>query len=142
MRRVIAGKKTNSLTTPQIKRSILSLIVLGCLTSILLVASARSVAGPGAIPVSYIWVKLTSVLSAGGAILSIGLRLFRVIHPSKSFPYTFLAITNTILGIGGVLFYVIHKINLIGLHTLLLNLLIGIVLLADIFFFDVMIRKE
>jgi hypothetical protein len=42
---------------------------------------------------------------------------------------------NSTLGFSGILFYFIHKINLTGLHDLLLNLLIGTIILSDLFFF-------
>jgi hypothetical protein len=76
------------------------------------------------------------------AVICVILRFFRIIDRQKSFLYTLIATSNFAFGLSGVFFYCINKIDASGLHYLLINLLLGTLLLSDIFFFDVVFDKK
>lgn len=113
-----------------------SLILLAIWTSIVLFLSAKEEATPGIIisPL-YFWTKLTNLTAGFLALLLIGLRIFRFINKNTNLLYSFLGITNAVLGICGLSLYFFHKINIIGLRDLLPNLVIGFAIVIDIFLF-------
>ena len=119
-----------------------SLIVLSVLASIILFVSARADLNAGDISALYFWTKTSSLIAGFGALILIGLRIFKHIDRDRSFMYVFFGTANILLGLCGVGFYFLRKINIIGLHDLLPNLLIGVVIFADIFLFAALFRRS
>jgi len=113
-----------------------SLIILIVWTSFILIVSARGRSEPGQISVLYFWTKLTSVIAGVGALVLIVLRVFKVVDKNRNLAYSFLGVTNIALGLYGIAAYLLHMINMAGIHDLLLNLLAGVILLIDILFFE------
>lgn len=126
----------NIMINQKVRNILVSLIILAFWASAILFLSSKNASDPGTISLLYVWAKVTSILASCTAGIFFVLRLMRLVHQQRNFVYSFLAVTNTLLGVAGVVFFLMHKINIIGLHDLLLNLLIGIILLADIFFFS------
>ena len=119
-----------------------SLILLIICTSIILLLAVRTNANPGNISALYIWAKLIGIIAAIGGLLLIGLRIFNVIDKNRNFLYSFIGTTNSALGLCGISFYLSGKINMIGLHDSLPNLFLGIVVLLDIFLFELVFHKR
>jgi hypothetical protein len=108
--------------------------------SIILILSAKADSNPGGISVLYFWAKVTSLVGGFGALLLIGLRIFKAINRDKNFLYALLGTINIVLGCCGISFYFFGRINMIGLHDLLPNLLIGVLILSDIFLFETIFK--
>ena len=119
-----------------------SLILLAVWTSIILLLSIRPNSNPGDISAFYFWAKFTSLVVGFGALLLIGLRIFNIVDKNRSFLYCFLGTANLALGFCGIGFYWLRKINMNGLHDLLPNLLIGVIILADIFLFELISQNK
>ncbi|HEY4064151.1 MAG TPA: hypothetical protein VGM30_19730 [Puia sp.] len=119
-----------------------SLIALAALTGIIFFISARADLNAGDISALYFWTKLSSLIASFGALILIVLRIFKRIDRDRNFIYVFFGTANILLGLCGVSFYFLRKINIIGLHDLLPNLLIGIVIFADLFLFDALFRRS
>lgn len=119
-----------------------SLLLLGVWTSIILIIGARSNSNSGNISVIYIWVKFTSLISGAAGLILIILRAFSIIDKNRNFIYSFFGTTNFALALCGIGFYLSGKINTIGLHDLLPNLLIGVVIIADIYLFESIFHKK
>lgn len=112
-----------------------SFIAFAIWISVVLFISTGQNNNSGVVSDFQVLILLTTVLAdIGGGILFI-IRIFKVIDKNTNFLYCFFGIMNATLGFSGILFYFIHKINLTGLHDLLLNLLIGVIILSDLFFF-------
>jgi len=120
---------------------LLSLITVAVCTGLLLLWSAKVTSDLGDKFFLYICVQFTSVIVLWASVLLIILRTFRLFDQEHNFLYSFLAVTNTILGLSGVILYLLGKINTVGLHALLLNLLVCVVLFADILFFKSVFQK-
>ena len=118
----------------------ISLILDALAVSLILFLSARQ--NSGDILVVYLWTKLVTLIALSAGILILILRGFRVIDRDRNLLYTFLGTTNIILGLGGICFYLLGKINLVGLHDTMPNLFIGVVITADIFLFESLFRKR
>jgi hypothetical protein len=119
-----------------------SILILAAWTSIVLLLSAKANSNSGDISALYFWAKTTSLMASFAGLALIALRIFKKIDRDRNFLYAFLGTANIALGLCGVLFYFLHKINIIGLHDLLPNLLIGVVVMADIFLFNFVFKKE
>jgi len=119
-----------------------SLVLLAAWTGILLFLSAKADSNSGDISSLYFWAKLTSLIAGFGALLLLGLRVFNVIDRNRNFLYAFLGTANIALGLCGIGFYFFRKINMIGLHDLLPNLLIGTIIFVDIFLFETIFKKN
>lgn len=115
---------------------------LAAWTCIIWDLSARSEAGAGEISALYFWVKITSLGAGLAALGLIVMRIFKIIDKNRNFWYAFLGTTNLVLGLSGIFFYAFHKINIFGLHALLPNILIGITLFSDVFFFEKIFKKK
>jgi hypothetical protein len=126
----------------KIRNIFYSLTLLAAWTSVIAILSAKADSTPGDISALYFWAKLTSVLCGFGGLLILILRIFKVINRNTNFLYSFLGTTNIALGLSGVGFYFFRKINVIGVHDLLPNLLIGVIIFADIFFFDTIFKRK
>jgi len=112
-----------------------SFIAFAIWISVVLFMSTGKYSNSGVVSDFQILILVTTVLAdIGGSILII-IRIFKVIDKNANFLYCFFGIMNCTLGFSGILFYFIHKINLTGLHDLLLNLFIGVIILSDLFFF-------
>lgn len=86
---------------------------------------------------------MCSTLAVGfGALICIFLRIFGLLDQKTSFFYMLLATSNSMFGLCALLFYLLHKINAALLHNLLFNLWIGLILFADILFFDRLFKKR
>jgi hypothetical protein len=116
-----------------------SFVLTAVWASAILFTSART--NSGDISVFYFYTKESSLLLLIGGILLLALRIFRVIDKNKNFIYCFFGIANTLLGLLGVVLYLAGKINVFGIHDLLLNLLIGVLILADLFLFEMLFKK-
>ena len=114
----------------------LGILALWAGATILLSAKANSDAGN--ISVLYIWARLSGLIAGFGGLLFIALRIFKAIGRDHNFLYVFLGTANLVLGLGGVCFYFLHKINILGLHDLLPNLLIGVTIMVDLFLYEYM----
>ncbi len=90
----------------------------------------------------FIWILGSTFVTDCGAVICLILRIFRMIDRQNSFVYTLIATSNFVFGLTGVFFYCINKIDASGLHYLLYNLFLGTLLLADIFFFDVVFDSK
>lgn len=126
----------------KVKNIGISLGILAAWVCIVVILSALSSKDPNNISVVYIWVRLSGLLAAFGGLLFLALRLFKAVNRDRNFLYIFLGTANLVLGVYGIGFYFIRKINVLGLHDLLPNLLIGIVIFADIFLFGTLFNKS
>ena len=126
----------------KLKNLAYSLIILAIWTSFVLLVSKRGGSDPGNISVFYFWARLTSIIACFGALLFIGLRIFKVVDKNRNLAYSFFGVANTALGIYGITAYLSQKINIVGLHDLLLNLLAGVIILIDIFLFETIFKKN
>lgn len=109
-------------------------------TSIILFLSARTNARD--ISVLYVYTKASSLFLLIGGILLLALRLFKAIDKNRNFLYCFFGIANFLLGMAGVVLYLTGKINIFGIHDLLLNLFLGVLIQTDILLFDWLFRKR
>ena len=75
-----------------------------------------------------------AMLIAGVVVLL--LRLFKVIKSGRGFWVTFTIETNILIALFSILLYCLHKSDLVWLNRSLLNLLIGVLLLADFLLFN------
>lgn len=128
------------MTTRKLRNIFYSFVLTAVLTGAILFASAGTNAGD--ISVLYIYTKASSLILLIGGTLLLILRLFRALDYNKNFLYCFFGLANLLLGILGVVLYVSGKINTFGIHDLLLNLLIGVVIQTDIFLFDWLVSKR
>ena len=121
-----------------------SLIILAVWSSFVLIASAKADANPnsGSISAFYFWAKLTSLAAGFGGLTMLTLRIFRKIDRYGNFFYTFFGTANTMLGMCGITFYYLKRINSIGLCDLLPNLLIGAAIMIDLFFFESLFKAK
>lgn len=117
----------------------LSIIIVAVWSSIVLFLSAITFSSD--ISPIYFWIKMSTLVAGYGALTCLFLRFLDKLDQATNFTYTLLATSNLAFGLCGLIFYFLHKINLIGLHDLLLSLLLGIILFADIFFFDDLFKK-
>jgi len=121
--------------TTKAKNIAVSSAILLALICVLFLLSKMNEGHSDPISPLYFWAKGTSLLSIIGAFILLALRIFRFIDKNKNFLYSFFATANSLLGIIGVCLFAAHRINTVGLHNLLLNLLLGVVLFADLFVF-------
>jgi len=112
-----------------------SFIAFAICISVVLFMSTGKYSNSGVVSDFQVLILVTTVLADIGGGTLIIIRIFKVIDKNTNFLYCFFGIMNSTLGLSGILFYFIHKINLTGLHDLLLNLLIGAIILSDLFFF-------
>lgn len=119
----------------------ISLGILAAWVCIVIILAALSSNDPNNISLVYIWVRFSGLLAGFGGLLFLALRIFKSIDRSRIFLYTLLGTANLILGLCGVTFYFMRKINTLGLHDLLPNLLIGVIIFTDIFQFETIFKK-
>jgi hypothetical protein len=89
----------------------------------------------------YVWVQLTRWVCLWGAGILFVLRVLRVLQPDRNFLYCAAAAMNAVMGLAGVVVYSVGGWSVEALHAFLLNLLVGVILLADIFFFTRLFGK-
>jgi len=89
----------------------------------------------------YTWVQWTRWTCLGAAGLLFVLRVLRVVNQERSFLYCFVATINTAMGLAGIVLFPFEDWNVTALHEFLLNLLVGVVMLADLFFFSGLFTK-
>ena len=124
----------------KLKNIALSLILVALWASVILFLSAQT--NKGDISSLYIWTKLSSLLAGFAGLLLLALRIFKVINRDQYFLYTFLGTANMVLGLLSVYFYLMGKINLLGLHDTLPNLFVGVFIMADIFLFESLLKHN
>jgi hypothetical protein len=125
--------------TKKLRNIALSLNFIALWVSVILFLSAQT--NKGDISPLYIWMKLTILLAGFSGLLMLALRIFKVITRAN-FLYTFLGTANMMLGLSGVYFYILGKINMIGLHDTIPNLFVGVVVLTDIFLFESIFKND
>ena len=116
--------------------------VLSLSAWVIFLLSGKSDSDAGNIAVLYVWARLSGLVAGFGGLLFIALRIFKAIGRDRNFLYVFFGTANVVLGLGGVSFYFLHKINTIGLHDLLPNLLIGVAIIVDLFLFEYMFGRK
>ena len=127
-------------TTKQtLNRIGLSAIIIAIWSSIAMFISANT-PSPVISPI-FFWILVSLLVVDCGAIICLVLRFINKIDRKSSFLYTMFGTSNFVFGLCGLTFYCLNKINLVGLQYLLLNLFLGILVLADIFFFDYLFEK-
>ena len=109
-----------------------ALILDALLASVILLLAGN---GNSSVISLYISIKLAILIAGFWGLLMLALRIFWKIDRDRNFLYAFLGTSNMILGLLGICFYFIGKINLIGLHDTLPNLFVGVIVLSDIFLF-------
>ena len=127
------------MTARKLRNISYSSVLTAVWASVILFMSART--NSGDISVLYFYTKASSLILLIGGILLLALRIFRAIDKNKNFLYCFFGLANTLLGLLGVVLYLAGKINMFGIHDLLLNLLIGVLILADLFLFELLFKK-
>ena len=90
----------------------------------------------------YSWLMITRFFGLIGSGLFFVLRVARLIRKQTNFFYCFFAVVNCSIGIVALLFYFIAILNRDTLYLFLLNLLVGVILLADIFFFRTIFNRS
>jgi len=126
----------------KIKNIGISLGILAAWICIVLILAAISSNDPSNISLVYVWVRFSGLLVGFGGILFLALRIFKAINRDRNFLYIFLGTANLALGICGIGFYFLRRINTLGLHDLLPNLLVGVIIYADIFLFETIFKKN
>jgi len=126
----------------KIKNIGISLGILAAWICIVLIVAAISSNDPHNISLVYVWVRFSGLLVGFGGLLFLALRIFKAINRDRNFLYIFFGTANLVLGICGIGFYFLRKINMLGLHDLLPNLLIGVIIFADIFLFETIFKKN
>lgn len=89
----------------------------------------------------YTWVQWTRWTCLGAAGLLFLLRVFRLVNQDRSFLYCFVATINTAIGLVGIVLYPFENWDINALHEFLINLLVGVVMLADVLFFSGLFTK-
>src|ERR1700748_1419431 len=118
----------------------LSLIILALWVSLILFLSARM--NTGDISALYLWMKLTTLIAGFAGLLLLALRMFKVVDRDRNFLYTFFGTVNLVIGLAGICFYLLGKTNTIGLHDTIPNLFASVVMMADLFLFERLFKKE
>jgi len=112
--------------------SLLSVLVAGIFLAVSLLAAYSSASQSGEI---FIWAYLYTIgrilLLFGGLILFV-LRLTIGKKVFASLPYVFAAITNILIGVTAIYLFFFHHYTREFLHDALWNLLMGVILAADI----------
>ena len=124
------------------KNLLISLLILAAWTAMTLFIGSKSQS-----PLDYgitlfggLWVLRLGALCGAGIVIL--LRIIQRINRQTNFFYFFLAISNFVLGVFGSILFIINESNQLILHELLPNLLIGTILLVDIFFFNALFNKS
>jgi hypothetical protein len=89
----------------------------------------------------YSWVELTRWVCLGAAGLLFLLRVFRLVDQDRNFLYCCFAMVNAAIGLTGIVLYPFENWNVTAMHEFLLNLLVGVVMLADVLFFSGLFMK-
>src|ERR1700744_3890674 len=110
--------------------STLIIVAWGCL-AIYISTNSKSDLGDGFALFS--WVLVTIPFALIGAVLFSLLRAIRLINRQTNFFYCFFAILNFCLGVLGLGLCIFIQLNRPFFFVFLLNLLVGCILLADIF---------
>lgn len=118
----------------------LSAILIALYASAILLLSAKN--NSGDISPLYIWMKMTTLVAGFSGLLMLVLRIFKVIDRDRNFLYTLLGTANMVLGLLGICFYFLNKINITGLHDMILNLFVGVVVLSDVFLLEIIFKKN
>ncbi len=84
------------------------------------------------VSVMYIITQYTMLIVG---IVVLVLRIFKIIKSGRSFWVTLTMETNILLAMFSILLYILHKSDLVWLNRSLLNLLLGVLLLADFLLF-------
>jgi hypothetical protein len=126
----------------KLKNIVISLVLSACLFCVLLILSTKTDHSPGIISVGYFWLNIANLVSIFGALLLLVLRIFKVIDKNRNFLYAFFGATNMILGICALSFFFLNMLNIVGLHNLLANLLLGVIIIVDLFLFDYMFKSK
>jgi|GEM_PF-2188024 len=121
-----------------------SLIILAIWISFVLLVSAKANSSPnsGYISAFYFWAKLSSLVAGFGGLAMLALRIFYKVARDRNFLYAFFGTANAVIGLSGTTFYFLGKINTIGLHDLLPNLFVGVVILADMFLLETIFKTN
>jgi hypothetical protein len=89
----------------------------------------------------YTWVEWTRSVCLGAAALLFLLRVLRLVNQDRNFLYCCFATINTAIGLVGIVLYPNENWDVTAMHEFLLNLLVGVVMLADILFFSGLFMK-
>jgi hypothetical protein len=116
----------------KLKNIFVSLGILAAWICIIVIVSALSENNGNNISLLYIWARLSGLIAGLGGLVCLALRLFKVIDRHTNFWYTFFTVANSIIGAAAIFFYFHRQINAVGIHDLLPNLLIGVVLVIDL----------
>jgi hypothetical protein len=118
------------------KHIVISLGIILAWVCIMIISSALSWKDNNIISIGYVWARLSGLLAGLGGLIFLALRLYNVVNRNENFGYAFFSIANLVIGLAGVVFYSIRRINQVGLHALLPNLFIGVVMMTDLFLYD------
>ena len=88
------------------------------------------------------WFFVTIPFGLIGAVLFFILRAIRLIKRQTNFFYCFFAVLNFCLGVVGLGLSFFVQLNRTAFFIFLLNLLVGILLLADIFLFRTIFKRS
>ena len=124
------------------KNVVISIGLVTAWVCIIIILSAASSKDPNNISTGYFWARLSGLLVGFGGLLFLALRIFNSISRNENFWYAFFATSNFIVGLAGGLFYLTHNINFIGLHDLLPNLLLGVIMMTDLILHDYIFKRN
>jgi hypothetical protein len=124
------------------KNLILTLLILAAWSVLVFKFASKADGDVGLGFALFVGVSITRIASLCGAVLFLLLRMSKLIDRQRNFFYFFFAVTNLLLGIGGVVFYEFNQINREGVHELIANLFVGALLIVDIFLFNVLFKKS
>src|SRR5689334_14221102 len=109
---------------------------------IICILSALSNNDGNIIALAYVYARISGLLAGLGGLIFLVLRVFASISRTHNFGYAFFCTSNVLIGAAGVIFYFSRNINMVGLHELLPNLFIGVIMMADIFLYDYIFKGK
>ena len=125
-------KRINAHTTKSFLVPTIVIICWVALNFILFYPAKNGLGDFFSVTVMFIITEYTMLIAG---IVVLVLRLFKVIKSGHSFLVTFTMETNILIAILSILLYILHKSDLVWVNRSLLNLLVGVLLLADFVLF-------
>lgn len=126
-----------------------SAIILALLSAIVLTIFSprpnvifRNTVSTGIIDSRFIMFLMLRYFALWSGIIVLLLRLLRVIKNKHSFLYIFISSLNIILGVSGIYFFGFKYISIGMVHMFIINLIIGVIILTDIFLLHIILNNS
>ena len=126
------------------KKLLLSLFIIAMWLGLILIISSNNTSKSGGSFNLFVWFILTRyvalITGCIGIILAIILRITKNLKYTSGFIYILIGALNSFLGIFAVIYFNIKPPETPAIHDFIPNLLVGVLIMIDIFFLDTALK--